>query len=93
MGCIHILYDIGVKQKLILLTSPRADPGFAIWVTRNRHAMLQTIAGQRAKPGTGFGLLPGHDSGAQRSVARIANTNLIRYLSDNIIMPQPQRGV
>ena len=93
MGCIHIFTIPGVKLKLILLASPRAFPGFAIWLPGNPCAMLQTIADRVAKPVQEFGLLPGHSSGAQRSVARIAFTNLIRILTDNIIRPRPHRGV
>lgn len=84
MGYIHIFTIPGVKLKLILLASPRALPGFAIWLPGNLHAVLQTIADRVAKPVQGFGLLPWRSSGAQRSVARIAFTNLTRLFLDNI---------
>lgn len=84
MGYIHIFTIPGVKLKLILLTSPRALPGFAIWLPGNLYAVLQTIVDRVAKPVQEFRLLPWHSSGAQRSVARIAFTNLTRLSLDNI---------
>lgn len=93
MGCIYIFTIPHAKLKLNLLTSPRT----VFWIVTGNHAnpghTLGTIAGSDPNQDSGFY----HSTAAERSVAciatRIAFTNLIRYLSDNIIMPQPQRGV